>query len=295
MNTHIPVLGEEVLALLRPEKGGAFIDATLGLGGHSQLLLQRAQKAKVSFRLIGIDQDEESLAQAKKRLGKDLEYVHANFSQLADVAKAQGIAAAQGILMDLGISSYQLDNPERGLSFQQEGYLDMRLDKSSHLTAAEIVNNWPEPKLADLFFRLGEERQSKKIARLICQEREKRALTFTRQLEELIFFAYPPALRHKRLHPATKVFQALRLEVNQELPSLESGLQAALSLLASGGRLVVISFHSLEDRIVKQAFKEAISGGKFALLTKKPIIPSQEERLVNPRARSAKMRALEKI
>lgn len=295
MDTHIPVLGEEVLALLRPEKGGAFIDATLGMGGHSQLLFQRAQKAKVSFRLIGIDQDEESLTQAKKRLGKNLEYVQANFSQLADVAKARGIASAQGILMDLGVSSYQLSDPDRGFSFQQEGYLDMRLDKSDRLTAADLVNNWPEPKLADLFFRLGEERQSKKIARLICQEREKKALTSTRQLEELIFFAYPPALRHKRLHPATKVFQALRLEVNQELPSLESGLQAALSLLASGGRLVVISFHSLEDRIVKQAFKEAVSGGKYLSLTKKPITPSEEEVLVNPRARSAKMRALEKI
>ena len=288
---HTPVLLSETLDLLAPERGGIFVDATLGLGGHSEAILEREKKV----RLIGIDQDEEALVLAKDRLGERIEYVRSNFANIGQILSALEIPAVDGILMDIGVSSMQLDQPERGFSFQADGPLDMRMDQNGSITAASIVNTWPEPKLADLFFRYGEERFARKIARFIAEDRQKKRYLTTKELSEMIVRAYPPALRYKRPHPATRVFQALRIEVNDELGVLEEGIAAGLKALAPGGRLAIITFHSLEDRIVKQAFRAAVEEGEFVLLNKKPIIASDTEQEENPRSRSAKLRGIERI
>jgi len=294
MAEHIPVLVQETLSLLRPERGGVFVDATLGLGGHSEVLLQAAQQAQVSFRLIAIDQDPEAIAFAKQRLGTEVTYLRGNFSHLLDI-RTEGIAdSVDGILMDIGVSSYQIDTPERGFSFQSDGPLDMRMDPDNGVTAATIVNSWSEAKLATLFFQYGEERLGKKIARAIAERRKVQPFSTTADLAELVVKQYHPAARHKKPHPATRVFQALRIEVNRELEVLEEGITAAFDLLAPGGILAIITFHSLEDRIVKQRFREAAEHG-FTLLTKKPLEASREEQLQNPRSRSAKVRAIQKL
>jgi 16S rRNA (cytosine1402-N4)-methyltransferase len=295
MPEHIPVLLSETLTLLQPERGGVFIDATIGLGGHSEALIQAAEEAKKPLRLIGIDQDPYALQMAEERLGNKAEYMQGNFAELA-VLKKQNIASdVDAILMDIGLSSYQLDTPDRGFSFQANGPLDMRMDPGGTITAASIVNTWPEFKLVNLFFKCGEEKFSRKIAGKIVERRNKKHFEETSDLAELIVEQYPIALRNKKPHPATKVFQALRIEVNRELEVLPQGIKAALNLLGPGGRLAIISFHSLEDRIVKTAFREAVAEGGFALLTKKPVIASREEELANPRSRSAKMRGIEKL
>jgi 16S rRNA (cytosine1402-N4)-methyltransferase len=290
--SHISVLLSECLDLLRPERGGTFIDATLGMGGHSEGMLERAGKAAI--RLLGIDQDQEALALARERLGDRIEYGWGNFADLAQIAKTHKAAPVDGILMDIGVSSYQIDTPERGFSFMENGPLDMRMDGTGSVTAASIVNTWPEFKLANLFFNYGEERLSRRIARLIVDQRRKEPFRETKQLADLIYYAYPPPSRHKKPHPATRVFQALRIEVNQELWSLERGLDAALDLLAPGGVLAVISFHSLEDRIVKLRFRSAAEDG-FEILTKKPIEAGDEETGANSRSRSAKLRGIRRL
>jgi 16S rRNA (cytosine1402-N4)-methyltransferase len=289
---HKPVLLEAVMTLLQPERGGFFIDGTVGMGGHAAALLDRG-----AHTLVGIDQDPEALAMAKKGLqpykGKFTLYF-ANYADLNRLYQKNGWSPANGILLDVGVSSFQIDTPERGFSFQKEGPLDMRMDPHNTVTAATIVNTWPEPKLADLFWRYGEERLSRKIARLIVERRGKAIFRDTLELSNLLVQAYPPPARHKGIHPATRVFQALRIAVNRELDALEEGILAAFSHLELGGVLAVISFHSLEDRIVKNLFRTQASEEGWSILTKKPITASEEEEKENPRSRSAKLRAIQR-
>jgi 16S rRNA (cytosine1402-N4)-methyltransferase len=289
---HKPVLLEAVMTLLQPERGGFFIDGTVGMGGHAAALLDRG-----AHTLVGIDQDPEALAMAKKGLqpykGKFTLYF-ANYADLNRLYQKNGWSPANGILLDVGVSSFQIDTPERGFSFQKEGPLDMRMDPHNTVTAATIVNTWPEPKLADLFWRYGEERLSRKIARLIVERRGKAIFRDTLELSNLLVQAYPPPARHKGIHPATRVFQALRIAVNHELDALEEGILAAFSHLELGGVLAVISFHSLEDRIVKNLFRTQASEEGWSILTKKPITASEEEEKENPRSRSAKLRAIQR-
>jgi 16S rRNA (cytosine1402-N4)-methyltransferase len=291
---HIPVLKSEVLELLRPERGGIFVDGTLGLGGHTEAMLAQAEAVGKKLRVLGIDQDEEAMAQAKQRLGDKIEYLPGNFGDIAYLVGEAKVGQVDGILLDLGVSSYQIDTPTRGFSFQENGPLDMRMDLGSDLTAALILNTWPEQKLADIFYKFGEERFGRKLASIIVERRKKQDFEDTLDLAELIKSAYPAHLRHKHPHPATRVFQALRIATNYELEVLEQGITSGLSLLAPGGILAIISFHSLEDRIVKHRFREAVAAGGFTILTKKPLEATDEERSTNPRSRSAKLRAIQR-
>ena len=284
---HLPVILSEATELLEPYRGGVFIDATLGLGGHSEALLTQ----NPGIRLYGIDQDAEARALAKARLGERITIIPGNFRDISTLSKQAGVTSADGILLDIGVSSLQLDDPQRGFTFREEGPLDMRMDQETGETAADIVNTLKERDLADLIFKYGEERLSRKIARMLV---EKRPFTTTTELAEVLVQAYPLALRHKRPHPATRTFQALRIAVNDELGALEQGLDGALELLAPGGILAVITFHSLEDRIVKYRFRAAAENG-FKILTKRPTTPSAEEMAINPRSRSAKLRGIQRV
>jgi 16S rRNA (cytosine1402-N4)-methyltransferase len=309
---HTPVLLNETLDLLDVREGGVYIDCTTGLGGHSFAIAERMGE---TGRLLCLDQDREALEFARARLapfGRRVRFVHANFRELADVAAWEGFQEADGILMDLGISSFQIGEARRGFAFALEGPLDMRMDPDSGgITAGEIVNTWDETSLADLFYQLGEERQSRRIARSIVYNRP---LQTTWDLARSVEQALGGTRRQTHIHPATKVFQALRLYVNGELDTLSVALPLAQSLLGSGnshgGRLAVISFHSLEDRIVKQYFRrestqcicppgmpECRCGHVATLreLTRKAIRPSEAEVAGNPRSRSAVLRAVERI
>lgn len=291
---HQPVLVKEVLEILEPERGGIFVDATVGLGGHAQALLERAGVEKVD--LLGIDQDMDALKIAKAKLKGRAVLVQANFAAMAEVfAQTFPGKKADGILLDLGVSSLQLGLASRGFSFSDSGPLDMRMNQTAGPqvpTAAEIVNTWPEKKLAEIFFQYGEERLARKIAKAIVTDRQKQPFADTGQLAELIVRLYPPAARYRHPHPATRVFQALRIVVNQEMQVLERGLAAAAQIMAPSGRLAVISFHSLEDRLVKHYFREKVAEGRYQIITKKPILPKEAEKSLNPRSRSAKLRGL---
>jgi 16S rRNA (cytosine1402-N4)-methyltransferase len=286
--THIPVLLSEVISYLKPEKGGVFVDATLGLAGHSRAMLEAAASAGASLKLYGIDQDPAALELAKDVLadfpGSVL--IQGNFGNYAKL----DIPPADAILMDVGVSSMQIDDPERGFSFMREGILDMRMDPENTVTASTIVNTWPEYQLAHLLWQYGEEKLSKKISRAIVERRKKEPFWKTLDLAAVISEQYPLSQRNKHPHPATRTFQVLRIEVNRELDVLEEGIVAAYSGLKPGGRLAVISFHSLEDRVVKYLFREL--GGD--VITRKPVEATEEECASNPRSRSAKMRVIEK-
>ena len=286
MGTHKPVLLNEATALLSPQRGGVFIDGTVGLGGHAHELL----RINPAIRLFGIDQDPDARVVAADRLGGSVTVIAGNFRNIKKLVTQQGAIAADGILLDIGVSSLQLDDPSRGFSFREEGPLDMRMNPQLEETAADLVNTLKERDLADLLFKYGEERLSRKIARELVAQRP---FSTTTQLAEALVQAYPLSLRHKRPHPATRTFQALRIAVNDELGALEEGLDGALSLLAPGGVLAVITFHSLEDRIVKYRFRGAVQDG-FTILTKRPVIPTEEEAQANPRSRSAKLRGIVK-
>jgi 16S rRNA (cytosine1402-N4)-methyltransferase len=280
---HIPVLQQEVIEGLNVQSGGHYLDATVGGGGHSRLVLNAAVDVKVT----ALDQDERAIAAAKLNLaeyGDRVQFHHINFASFNP-----GDAKFDGILADLGVSSAQLDVSDRGFSFRQEAPLDMRMDQTQALTAAEIVNYWHETDLANLIYTYGEERLSRKIAHRII---EKRPFTTTKELTDAIFYSVPPSYRYGRIHPATRTFQALRIAVNRELDVLETLVQTAPTWLNEGGRLVVISFHSLEDRIVKHRLKES---PLLRVLTKKPTIAKDEEIQANVRARSAKLRIAERI
>jgi 16S rRNA (cytosine1402-N4)-methyltransferase len=251
--SHEPVLLKEVLEWLRPERGGIFVDCTLGLGGHAEALLAAAPQTTV----IGLDQDAKALALAQQRLERFAERfqaVHTNFKNLSAVLKDLGIAQVQGVLADIGVSSLQFDNPQRGFSFAADAPLDMRMDETLGETAADLANHLSEAELADLIFEYGEERGARKIARGIVKERQRQPITTTKQLADIAIRALHIQGRW-RIHPATRTFQAFRIAVNDELNVLEKFIPQAVAALASGGRLAVISFHSLEDRIVKRAFQ----------------------------------------
>ncbi|PYQ22583.1 MAG: 16S rRNA (cytosine(1402)-N(4))-methyltransferase [Acidobacteria bacterium] len=283
---HLPVLLAESLELLAVKPGGLYVDGTLGLGGHAAEVLRRSAPAG---RLLGVDKDGETLERAMAQLapfGPRARFARADFREIPELLAG---ARADGILLDLGISSVQLDTADRGFSFQADGPLDMRMDRTRGETAAEVVNRTRERDLADLIFRFGEEPGSRRIARAIARARERGPIRTTGELAEVVRRAAPR--RRPGLHPATRTFQALRIRVNRELEGLSPALRALAECLAPGGRLVVIAFHSLEDREVKHTFRDLATRG-FRLLTKKPIRPGAEELRANPRARSARLRAV---
>lgn len=279
---HIPVLGAEVLMGLAPKPGGRYLDATAGGGGHSRLILTAAPETQV----VALDQDEQAIAALRDNLaefGDRVSVCHTNFADYHP-----GATRFDGILADLGVSSVQFDQGDRGFSFRHTAPLDMRMNRQQTLTAADLINTWDEADLANLFYRYGEERLSRRIARRIV---EQRPFETTTELAEAIARSVPHAYRHGRIHPATRVFQALRIAVNDELGVLETFLNTAPGWLAPGGRLVIISFHSLEDRLVKHALR---ARPDLRVVTKKPVQPTEAELSVNPRARSAKLRVAER-
>jgi 16S rRNA (cytosine1402-N4)-methyltransferase len=284
---HLPVLPAEVLEYLAPQPGQTIVDATVGAGGHSRLL---AERLGPGGRLIGLDRDEAMLALAAKTLaGKPVALVHANFDELPRVLSDGGVATVDGVLADLGVCSDQIDVPERGFSFQQSGPIDMRLDPTQLETAGELLRRLDERSLADIFWEYGEERFSRRIARKIVETRTRSPLETTEQLAGLVRRCIPRSRgKHAGIDPATRVFQALRIAVNDELGALDRLLAALPRCLAAGGRAVIMSFHSLEDRRVKEAFKDRTT---WEVLTRKPIRAGTEETRNNPRARSAKLRA----
>ena len=295
---HTPVLLREVLEWLRIRPEGTYIDATLGAGGHSAAIAQRLTSGAIpgrpSGRLISLDRDAQAIELARDRLrtfGATVTLVQSAFSRIATVAQELGLPRADGVLADLGVSSMQLDRAERGFSFREAGPLDMRMDRSETLTAEEIVNRWQEKELADLLYRKGEEHDSRRIARAIVRARPIRD---TAHLATVVAGARKQWGR-QRLHPATKTFLALRIAVNRELEELGQFLLRTPATLASGGRWVVLSYHSLEDRLVKRAFQEGERQGMLRVLTKHVIQASEEEIGSNPRARSAKLRCAEKV
>ncbi|MBV8051414.1 MAG: 16S rRNA (cytosine(1402)-N(4))-methyltransferase RsmH, partial [Acidobacteriaceae bacterium] len=295
---HVPVLLKEAIDFLAVQRGGTYIDATVGLGGHSYEL---AKRLGAPGHLIGVDKDPAALERARERLesavgrsslvvGKNgamgwptIELRHGSFADLANNLRPATKDGVDGILADLGVSSLQFGDPARGFSFQAEGPLDMRMNPQSELTAEQVVNHFDERKLADVIYEFGEERRSRRIARAIVRSRPIRS---TAHLAEVISAAAQPMNQaERRIHPATRTFQALRIFVNRELEDLRALLLTAPQILRPGGRIVIISFHSLEDRIVKDAFREGVKQGEYRLLTKKPVTPDQEEIDRNPRAR----------
>ncbi len=304
---HKPVLFEETIDSLAIRPEGIYIDGTMGGGGHSEAILKRLTTGT----LLSIDQDPDAIKAAGERLEKYPQSVRVrgNFAQMGEIAKAQGIDAVDGVLMDIGVSSYQLDTPERGFSYHHDAPLDMRMSQEGP-SAKDLVNTLEERELADIIFRYGEDRSARRIAQGICQAREKASIETTAQLAEIIKESVPAAVRRAEGHPARKTFQALRIAVNGELDRLQEGLAAGFQLLKPGGRLAVITFHSLEDRIVKQQMQEWCQGcicpkdfpvcvcgrkpqGK--LVYKKGLAPSPKEVEENPRARSARLRVIEKL
>ncbi|MDJ0510451.1 MAG: 16S rRNA (cytosine(1402)-N(4))-methyltransferase RsmH [Crocosphaera sp.] len=284
ISTHIPVLSQEVLEGLWIQPKGHYLDATLGRGGHSRLILQ----AFPDVRVTAIDLDEEAITTTQAYLrpiaGERFRVWQGNFGDYPGQ-----IGEFNGIIADLGVSSPQFDVPERGFSFRHSAPLDMRMNRQQSLTAAEIINHWDQNSLADLFYQYGEERRSRSIARRLVQ---KRPFTTTTELAEAIAQCFPPKQRYGRIHPATRVFQALRIAVNDELGSLERFLEKAPHWLETGGYIGIISFHSLEDRRVKYSFRDSLL---LKVVTKKPIIPQPEEQQKNPRSRSAKLRFAQKF
>ncbi|HSV90350.1 MAG TPA: 16S rRNA (cytosine(1402)-N(4))-methyltransferase RsmH [Nitrospiraceae bacterium] len=294
---HIPVMSEEVMFWLARKGSRTYLDCTVGYSGHAEKILEASGPGS---RLIGLDRDATAISASRKRLarfGDRAVLLHGHFMDLKQHLTANGIGQVDGILFDLGVSSLQLEEPARGFSFQVDGPLDMRMDQSMSGTAADLVNQWPEAQLADAIFQFGEERFSRRIARGIVRARERHALATTKELVSVIEGAVPANYRHGRLHCATRTFQAIRIAVNQELDCLEPALRDATDVLSPGGRLCVISFHSLEDRIVKHTLR-ALSGKDdpaLVVLTKKPQIPTREESDRNPRSRSAKLRAAQRV
>ncbi len=287
---HVPVLVRETLDFLNVRPEGIYIDATLGAGGHAQEILKRLE----SGRLLGLDRDPQALEAARDKLagfGAKLIMEHGNFAQIDALHAASGLPPVDGVVADLGLSSMQLDDASRGFSFNLPGPLDMRMDPSSETTAADLVNHASERDLADIFFELGVERHSRRIARAIVKARPYRVTT---ELAQVVTRAIPSRAGLHQIHPATRCFMALRLAVNAELENHEQFLDRVLKVLRPGGRVVMLSFHSLEDRRVKQAFRRWQDEGRASILTRKVVRPGEEELQHNPRARSAKLRAAEK-
>jgi 16S rRNA (cytosine1402-N4)-methyltransferase len=288
---HEPVMVAEVLSHLEPQRGGVFVDCTVGLGGHARALLQAG-----ATRLLGFDRDPAAIAQARASLveyGDRVELVHGDYRAIEQQLDARGLTAVDGILADLGVSSMQLDADGRGFSFRRDEPLDMRMDTTAGPTAAEALGEVGEKALADLIYEYGEERHSRRIARAIVAAREQRAIDTTGQLADIVRRAVPRK-GYQRIDPATRTFQAIRIWVNRELEGLDEFLAAAARRLNAGGRLAVIAFHSLEDRIVKHTLRALQADGAISVRTRRPIAPSEAEIERNPRARSAKLRAAER-
>jgi 16S rRNA (cytosine1402-N4)-methyltransferase len=304
---HVSVLSKESIELLQPRPGNVFVDSTLGAGGHARLILQRIAP---DGRLLAIDRDKAAVEAARAAfadVAPPPTLVQGDFGDIAGLAREAGVEAAHGVLFDLGLSSVQLDDPERGFSFRHDGPLDMRMDRDSPVLAAQVVNQLPERELAEVIRRLGEERWAARVAKFVVARRPLRS---TRDLAGAVEAAIPRAAWPADIHPATRTFQAIRMQVNDELGSLERGLRGALELVRPGGRIAVISFHSLEDRLVKSFFvaesrdclcppeQPVCTCGHRAsvrVLTRKPVRPSEDEAASNPRSRSARLRVAEKL
>ncbi|MGB2716945.1 MAG: 16S rRNA (cytosine(1402)-N(4))-methyltransferase RsmH [Vicinamibacterales bacterium] len=298
---HVPVMTREVVELLRPGRGGLYVDCTVGLGGHSQALLEAG-----ASRVLGLDRDRDALAAARaslERWGERVELVHSDYRDLRRVLAARSIDAVDGALADLGVSSLQLDAEGRGFSFRRDEPLDMRMDRTQGPTVADLLRDVDEGVLADIIFEFGEERFSRRIARAIVEARHEAEVRTTGQLAQIVRRAVPRK-GYQRIDPATRTFQALRIWVNRELDGLDAFLSGAAELLRAGARLAVISFHSLEDRIVKHVFRALerargaapdAPGLALRVVTKRPLTPSDAEVEANPRARSAKLRAIERL
>ncbi len=291
---HFPVLVEDVIEFLGPHPDGIYVDGTLGGGGHALKILERSWP---TGRLVGIDRDEEAIAEARKSL-KSYEVrtniIHGNFSDLKTILAELKISGVDGIVLDLGVSYHQLTNSKRGFSFQWEGPLDMRMDRSQGEPASKLINTLPQGKLEGILRIYGEERWARRIAKAIVRHRQKTSITTTTQLRDIISSAVLKQPRH--IQPATKAFQAFRIAVNDELSNLERVIRDGIPLLNRGGRLCIISFHSLEDRIVKETFRHYERDlGSITIITKKPIFPPKEEIAENPRARSARLRVAERV
>lgn len=292
---HKPVMAKEVLESLKLSPGNVIMDATIGCAGHSLLILE---KIMPSGRLIGIDRDNESLEYARARLEgfkENLNLVHANFRNLDKVLADLKIGLLDAIFFDLGVSSLQLDNSERGFSIKADAPLDMRMDRTSYISAYDLVNNLTEEEISALLKRFGEERWHNRIARFLVRQREHHPIMTTQELSAAVLRAMPHGLGYQKIHPATRTFQAFRIAVNRELEALEEALNKSIDYVKAGGRITVISFHSLEDRIAKNTFKKFYRDGKCRLVFAKPQTPSFLEIKDNPRARSAKLRTIEKI
>lgn len=306
---HKTVLQEEAVEQLNIKPNGIYVDATFGRGGHSLKILEKLSE---EGHLYAFDQDEEAARYAEEHFTSfaNFTFIHENFKHMKDALRERNVEKVNGILFDLGVSSPQLDEGERGFSYQHDAPLDMRMDRRMKLTASEIVNEWEYEKLVSIFFQYGEEKFSKQIARKIEQARQRKRIETTGELVDIIKDAIPAPARRKGGHPAKRIFQALRIAVNDELNAFESALKESIDLLAAKGRIAVITFHSLEDRICKTIFKEASEGPELPrgipvipenyrpvlkVITKKPIVPTEEEIKENNRARSAKLRVAEKI
>lgn len=307
---HEPVLLNETIEALNIKENGIYVDCTVGGAGHSIEILKRVGP---NGKLVAIDQDEEALLTATKRLKdyKDQVYfIKCNYAYIGQILDSLGIDFVDGVLMDIGVSSYQLDEGKRGFSYHQDSPLDMRMDQSQELTAKDVVNKYSKEKLETIFWNYGEEKWGMRIAEFIVKEREKKEIETTFELVEIIKKAIPKKVRMEGKHPAKKIFQAIRIEVNNELDVLETGIYSSIERLKAGGRLAIITFHSLEDRIVKTNFKELAKGctcppdfpicvcnkkEKIKVITKKPVVASEEEVDRNNRSRSAKLRVAEKI
>lgn len=305
---HTPIMVDACIDMLKPERGGIFVDCTLGGGGHSEAILLNLSKGH----LFGIDRDEAAISAATKRLQQYelFSAVRGNFFDMKQILTAENIKSVDGILADLGVSSYQLDEGERGFSYQHDARLDMRMDRRNNRSAYDIVNDYSEQQLTNIFQRYGEEKWSSRIAKFIVKERQKAPIETTYALVDVIKAAIPASARREGPHPAKRTFQAIRIEVNGELDQLAQAVEDLVDCLAPEGRLAIITFHSLEDRIVKQTFLKlanpctcppkipyCVCGQvpKIKLLTRKPIIPTQLELEDNPRARSAKLRVVERL
>lgn len=308
--SHYSVLFGECMDALNIKQGGIYVDGTAGGGGHSFGIAQRLSE---EGRLIAIDRDEAAIRAATQRLEPFADrstVVRSNFYEVARVCEELGVGQIDGLLLDLGVSSYQLDTPERGFSYMSDAPLDMRMDKRGSLTAYDVVNGYEEEKIKKILYEYGEERFSAAIASAIVRHRERKPIETTGELSDIIKYAIPPFAREGGHHPAKRSFQAIRIEVNGELDAIEPAIRDAARLLSKGGRIAIITFHSLEDRIVKQTFASLAQGctcpknfpvcvcnnkPTLKVITKKPILPSAEELAVNPRSRSAKLRVAQKL
>ena len=291
---HQPVMGAEVVQWLDPKPGALIADGTVGSGGHSLMIFPHILP---EGRLLALDRDRASLAVATKRLADftpQVGFLYNNYRELPEILEELELPGLDGLLLDLGMSSLQLDQPERGFSFAAEGPLDMRMDQEQDVTAESLVNHSSAEQLAEILTNFGEERFARRIVQHIVRARQQQPIRTTSELARIVARAVPSSARHGRIHVATRTFQALRIAVNDELGALASVLERLSSIMKPGGRAVIISFHSLEDRLVKHAFAEAGKTGSWTVLTKKPVTPSAAECAANPRARSAKLRAIER-